>query len=191
MSIVLNAASITERLPQWLRRHKLMNAWMLLTGEHPIQLVRIRDNSYGYADMRDGFLRLIPIEGAYDEDFFSIADALLSNGGTFFDVGANYGLLSFGLAGRHGNRIDFHLFEPNPALTDVIVRSSGLYPFMRCAVNAVAVSGHAGMVRFTINSAQSGASHIATADDVGGLDVPAITLDNYISERNIAGVEFL
>ena len=60
-----------------LRRHRLMKAWMRLTREDPLQLVRIRDDAFGYADLSDGFLRLIVIDGAFDEDFFRIADALL------------------------------------------------------------------------------------------------------------------
>src|SRR5438874_2614704 len=110
------AAAIVEKLPRVLRRHRLMTAWMHLTGEPASQLVRIRDNSFGYADMSDGFLRLIVIEQGFEREFFAIADALFSRGGTFLDVGANHGLLSFGLAGRHGSAIDFHLFEPNPKL---------------------------------------------------------------------------
>ena len=91
------AAALTEKLPRPLRRHRLMTGWMRLTGEDPVQLVRIRDDAFGYADMSDGFLRLIVIEGGYDHDFFRIADQLLGNGGEFLDVGANFGLLSFGL----------------------------------------------------------------------------------------------
>ncbi len=94
------AAALVEKLPRPLRRHRLMTGWMRLTGEDPVQLVRIRDEAFGYADMRDGFLRLIPIEGDYDHDFFRIADALLAKGGDFLDVGANFGLLSFGLAAQ-------------------------------------------------------------------------------------------
>jgi FkbM family methyltransferase len=191
MSVLPHAAALTERLPRFLRRHRLMTTWMRLTGESPIQLVRIRDDSYAYADMSDGFLRLVPIEGAFDEDFFIVADALLSEGGTFLDVGANYGLLSFGLAGRHGDRIDFHLFEPNAALTRAIGRSKQHYPAMRCTVNAVAVSDRAGTVRFSIDEAQTGTSHISTGDEAGAVEVPAITLDDYIAAQGITRVDLL
>lgn len=191
MSLLPTAAQLTERLPRVLRRHKLMTAWMALTGESPIQLVRIRNDCRAYADMSDGFLRLIPIEGSYDEDFFRIADAFLGAGATFLDVGANFGLLSFGLAGRHGKSIDFHLFEPNARLVATIERSRQLYPQMRCTVNAVAVSDQAGEVRFSLNDQQSGVSHISTADETGGVVVPAITLDGYLEARRIDRIELL
>ena len=191
MSRLPTAAALTERLPRALRRHKAMKAWMWLTGESPVQLVRIRDRSFAYSDMSDGFNRLIPIEGGTDADFFPIADALLENGGTFFDVGANFGLLSFGLAGRHGAAIDFHLFEPNPRLLETIARSRQLYPEMRCTVNPVAVADSPGEVRFSIDDRQTGVSHISTADETGGLVVPAITLDAYLAASGVEKVDLL
>jgi hypothetical protein len=52
--------------------------------------------AFGYADMSDGFLRLIVIDQGFEQNFFAITDSILANGGTFFDVGVNYGLLSTG-----------------------------------------------------------------------------------------------
>lgn len=191
MSLLPTAAELTQRLPRFLRRHKLMKGWMALTGESPVQLVRVRDDIRAFADMSDGFLRLIPIEGGYDDDFFVVADRLLEEGGTFFDVGANFGLLSIGLAGRHGAAIDFHLFEPNPRLVDAIARSQQLYPAMRAAINRVAVADAPGEVRFSINDGQSGVSHISTGDEADGVAVPAITLDGYLAETGIRQVDML
>jgi FkbM family methyltransferase len=189
MSPLLTAAALIERLPRPLRRHRLMTAWMRLTGEPALQLVRIRDKSYGYADMSDGFLRLIPIEGDYEKDFFAVADAVMASGGTFLDCGANHGLLSFGLAGRHGSKIDFHLFEPNPKLVRSIEKTKALYPGMRMTLNAVAVSEIEGVVSFAIEEVQTGQSHISAEGD--GVEVPCITLDAYIEERQLPRVDLL
>lgn len=168
---------------------------MRVTGESQVQLVRIRENSFGYADLGDGFLRLIVIDGHYEEDFFRIADALLGDGGVFLDVGANYGLLSFGLAGRHRDLIDFHLFEPNAELVKIIGRSQALYPGMRCTVNQVAVSDHEGVVSFLIDHDQTGASHIVTeaAGEQDGelVQAPCVVLDDYIENAAINRVEFM
>jgi FkbM family methyltransferase len=186
--ILPKAAELFEKLPPALRRHRLMTAWMRLTGEDPLQLVRIRDESFGYADMSDGFLRLIVIDGDFEKDFFNLADAFLGEGGVFLDVGANHGLLSFGLAGRHGDKIQFHLFEPNPALVSSIKKSLALYPSMRCTVNAAAVSDHVGVVSFLIDTNQTGASHIA--DDAPD-QVATVTLDDYLERAGINRVELL
>lgn len=187
-NIFPTAASLFEKLPRALRRHRFMRAWMRITGEDSLQLVRIRDESFGYADMRDGFLRLIVIDQEFEKDFFGLADAFLEQGGVFLDVGANHGLLSFGLAGRHGAKIDFHLFEPNRELVDSIKKSRLLYPNMRIAIQPVAVSDRNGLVSFLIDKEQSGASHIA---DSGGQQVACITLDEYLTERGIKRVELL
>jgi FkbM family methyltransferase len=182
------AAALVEKLPRPLRRHRLMTAWMRLTGEDPLQLVRIRGDAFGYADMRDGFLRLIAIDGDYDRDFFRIADALLAEGGEFFDVGANYGLLSFGLAAKLADRVRFHLFEPIPRLLEAIGRTRALYPAMTARVNAAAVTDYDGEVAFDVAEEQTGRSHI---DPCGALNTRCLKLDSYLAEHGIAEIGLL
>lgn len=200
--MIPRAAALFEKLPRPLRRHRLMTAWMRLTREDTLQLVRIRDDSFGYADMSDGFLRLIVIDGDFEKDFFNLADTFLVDGGVFLDVGANHGLLSFGLAGKHGDRVDFHLFEPNPKLIASIRRSIALYPGMRCTVNQAAVADQEGIIPFFFDDRQSGASHIwypgsmrqthgPHCSDNAWDQVIAITLDRYLEKAGIGRVELL
>jgi FkbM family methyltransferase len=140
--------------------------------------------------MRNGFLRLVVIDGNYEADFFDIADKMLADGGAFFDVGANHGLFSFGLAGRHGDKVDFHLFEPNPLLASSIERTLQLYPHMRCRMNQVAVSDNTGVVGFAIDDQQSGLSHIALDGD-GNAECAAITLDDYVAASGLSEVTLM
>jgi len=165
-----------------------MTSWMKLTRENPLQLVRIRDDFFGYADMSDGFLRLIVIDGDFESDFFRIADSFLATGGVFLDVGANHGLLSCGLAGLYADTVQFHLFEPNPTLIASIRQSVALYPSMRHRINAAAVSDRLGTVSFQINEEQTGASHISDND---GTPVPTTMLDHYLDETQIASVALI
>ena len=183
------AASIFEKLPRFLRRHRLMIIWMKLTGEPTLQLVRIRNRSFGYADMSDGFLRLIVIDQGFESGFFALADRLFAQGGTFLDVGANHGLLSFGLAGRHGSCVDFHLFEPNLKLLDSIEKTRPLYPQMRLTLNAQAVSDTDGTVSFEINENQTGTSHIG--NDEAATQVPCVTLDTYVKLHELTRIDLL
>lgn len=185
--MIPTAAALFERLPRTFRRHRLMKAWMRLTGEDPLQLVRIRGDARGYADMSDGFLRLIVIEGDYEKDFFRIADALLRDGGEFLDVGANHGLLSFGLAQKFP-RVRFHLFEPNPKLLESIEKSRKLYPPMRAEINPVAVCDRDGTIDFEVKSEQSGASHITNN---GGVPIRSVRLDSYLKEKAVDCVDLL
>jgi len=187
-SILPTAAGVFDRLPRYLRRHKLMKAWMRLTGEDPLQLVRIRDDAFGYADMSDGFLRLIVIDGEYDKDFFRVADALLREGGEFLDVGANHGLLSFGLAKKLQDRVRFHLFEPNPKLLESIGKSLELYPSMVTEINSVAVCEEDSTILFHVQEDQTGASHIVKN---GGVPIRSIKLDTYLKDKCLNRVELL
>jgi FkbM family methyltransferase len=186
--VITNASRVFERLPRFLRRHRLMTAWMRLTGEDPLQLVRIRDESYGYADMRDGFLRLIVIEGDFESEFFRIADHFLEAGGVFVDVGANHGLLSLGLAGKHADSVAFHLFEPNAELRESIRKSLSMYPPLDVRVNAEALSSSAGEVRMHFESGHLGMSHVV---DSGGVSVDSTTLDSYLDSQDIGFVDLL
>ena len=188
-NVLPTAAMLFEKLPRFLRRHALMTAWMRLTGESPLQLVRIRDGLFGFADMSDGFLRLIVIDQDFERDFFAIADRIFAKGGTFIDGGANHGLLSFGLAGRHGATIDFHLFEPNPVLIGSIERTRQLYPDMRMTLNRAAIGDSEGTVRFDVVKEQTGTSHIT--DNPAGLEVPCVTLDGYIARAGLRRVDLL
>jgi len=187
-TLLPTAAQLFERLPRTLRRHRLMKAWMTLTGENPLQLVRIRDRSFGYADMSDGFMRLIVIEGDFEREFFAMADALLANGGVFFDVGANFGLLSCGLAGRHGGKVQFHLFEPNHTLVEWIKRSVARYPAVDCKINCAAVSDRDGFVSFLVNVDQTGTSHIT---EQGGEQIRSATIDAYLDREHITAVTLM
>jgi len=186
--VVPTAARLFERLPRTLRRHRLMTGWMRLTGEDPVQLVRIRDDAHGYADLSDGFLRLIVIEGDFEKDFFRVADALLEAGGEFLDVGANHGLLSFGLVRKAGERVRFHLFEPNPKLLESIERSRKLYPSMRAEINPVAVFEEDGTIQFEVHEEQTGASHITAS---GGIPIRSLKLDTYLEDKRLDRVDLL
>jgi FkbM family methyltransferase len=187
-SFLPTAAQLFARLPRSLRRHKLMRAWMSVTGENPLQLVRIRDRSFGYADMSDGFLRLIVIDGDFEREFFAMADAFLGDGGVFLDVGANFGLLSCGLAGRHGAKVEFHLFEPNRSLTEWIDRSLAGYPGISCRLNCAAVSDRDGFVSFAVDANQTGASHIVRD---GGEQTRSVTIDGYLDREKIPFVALM
>ena len=186
--MIPTAATLFEKLPRMLRRHRLMKSWMRLTGEDPLQLVRIRGDAHGYADLSDGFLRLIVIEGDYEKDFFRIADALLQGGGEFLDVGANHGLLSFGLARKLDQQVRFHLFEPNPKLLESIEKSVKLYPSMRAEVNAAAVCDEDGTILFQVRKEQTEVSHITQS---GGTPVRSIRLDTYFRNKSLDRVDLM
>ncbi len=181
-------AELFERMPRFLRRHRLMKVWMRIMRESSVQLVRIRGDAKAYADLSDGFMRLIVIENEFELDFFRIANAYFDEPGCFFDVGANHGHFSFGLAGTSKQRIDFHLFEPNATLISTMHRSRDLYPNITISLNHVVVSDQVGKMRFTVVPDQTGISHV---DKAGDQTVDAITLDAYADSKGIQHIDLL
>lgn len=181
------AATVFARLPRFLRRHRLMTAWMALTGEDAIQLVPVREGVRGYADMRDGFLRLIVIDGDFEHDFFRLADQLVPAGGLFLDAGANYGLLSIGLAALRSD-VECHLFEPDERLVAAIRRTAALYPEARLTINATALGDQEGTLGFHIDPVQSGVSHV---DSASACQVPVRTVDEYLAQHQISRIDLL
>jgi FkbM family methyltransferase len=182
------AAQVFERVPRYWRRHKLMKLWMSVTGEDPIQPIRIRHDAFGYADLSDGFIRLIVINGDFGREFFRIGDSFLNEGGDFFDVGANHGLLSLGLAHAVGDRVRFHLFEPNPKLVGSIAKSLTLYPSALAVVNCTAVSDSDGVLLMRFLQEHSGESHVVKDN---GIFVPSVRLDTYLEEKRVSQVQLL
>lgn len=186
--MALPLASVVFRyLPQFLRRHRLITLWLQLTGEDPLQLVPVLGGVQGYADLREGFLRLIIIEGEFETDFFELARRVFPPSGTFFDVGANYGLMTVGMAGVLAPGAHYHLFEPNPGITPVIARSLARLGTPDSQINCAAVSDADGPLRMLFDQAHSGASHVSDE----GVSVPVLRLDDYIRQHATAGVDFM
>ncbi len=187
--MIPNAASLFSMLPRGLRRHKLIRLWMKLMREDPIQLVRINGTGEAYVDLSDGFMRLIIIDGDYDPEFFRVATALLTENAVFYDGGANFGLLSFGLVSQALTKdIQCHLFEPNPSLVKVINQSLSRHPNADIIVNDVAISNHDGTLPIRFDSTQSGASHFDPASpDL----VRCVSLDNYSAQNQIEQIDLL
>jgi FkbM family methyltransferase len=138
--------------------------------------------------MSDGFLRLIVIEGNYEPDFFRIGDSLLGLGGHFFDVGANHGLFSFGLAARGRSDVSYHLFEPNPLLRTRIAKTHALYPQMRLLLNGEALGAGDDTFEMAFETHHSGASHIVRSN---GVRVAGTSLDRYIAANAVDRVALL
>lgn len=67
--------------------------------------------------------------GGYEPEVWGLLDALVGASDVFFDVGANWGFFSLGLAGRAGFRGQAHAFEPVPdtyADLEGLVKALGL-----------------------------------------------------------------
>lgn len=166
-----------------------MLCWIRLTGEDPVQLVEVLPGVRGYADLREGMLRLIVIDGQFERDFFRLAEVLLPPRGTFFDVGANFGLISVGLAGAVAPQAALHVFEPNPFLQPWLERSFRQFGDAAITLNSCAVGDTAGTVRIQFNPLHTGASFVSSQGT--GDQIRCIRLDDYIQQRQISRIDLL
>jgi len=173
-------------LPRFLRRHRLIKLWLWITKENPVQLVRFFRDNEALLDLRDGFLRLIPIEDDYDDEFFKISEPFLRRKGHYFDVGANFGLTSFGLCDIHMNsNVIFHLFEANPDLIPILNQSMELYPDHHFNIEHACISDQMGVSRLARRIEHTGAAHVSPKGDV---EVKNLCLDDYVIDNEIESI---
>jgi FkbM family methyltransferase len=110
----------------------------------------------------------------------------LPRDGTFFDVGANIGLISFGVASLRPD-VAVHAFEPNPSNTEAWRHNQRLNDAVDATLCGAAASDRAGQADFAIPS--DSASGTIRPD--GEHTVATITLDDYCAEHGITYIDVL
>lgn len=185
----MDIAGTLALLPKPLRRHCLARLMLRLSPTSRIQQIRFNGDARCYADISDPFIRNHMLTGRFEPEFFAAALPFVSDGGAFFDVGANFGLCTFGLLNAaRGRRLECHAFEPNPAICDVLKRSVRLHRDACVRIVPAAIGAAAEARRFQIVPENIGASHLAAT---GTLEVPTIRLDDYIAEHRVKRVDLL
>ena len=177
---------VVERLPRFLRRHKVVRA---LAALDPVQRIRFNGNAEAFVDLREGPLRTVLLGQIFDPEYFRIASAFLRDGGTYFDVGANAGLCSFGLIPGCPD-VAYHLFEANPALWPALRRSIAFHQGVRMSLVEAAVGERAGRVFLDAQNPDHdiGQGFISSND---GVETRMLTLDQYIRDAGVARVDFM
>ena len=185
----LSIPALLERLPRGLRRHLAVKLLLsAFRGSHD-QWIEFNEHAKAYVDLRDPDVRNVFLKRCFEADFFTTAFAVLSDGGTFFDSGANFGLCTFGLLPvTKGDRLACHLFEANHDLIRYLKTSSTLFPTTRIEVIEGCLSDKHGVSHFHINTDSPGKSHVA-AD--GASVQRNIVLDDYLDTNRINVVNFL
>jgi FkbM family methyltransferase len=185
----LNIPAILERVPNGLRRHVAVKLLLsAFKGSHD-QWIEFNDHAKAYVDLRDPEVRNVFLKRCFESDFFRTALAVLSDGGTFFDCGANFGLCTFGLLPViKGDRLACHLFEANHDLIRYLKTSSALFSATRIELIEGCLSDKHGVSRFHINTDSPGKSHVAPH---GASVQPNIVLDDYLDSNKIDVVNFL
>jgi FkbM family methyltransferase len=176
-------------LPPPLRRHKLIRALAFIDPASRVQRIRFNGDAQAFIDVGEGPLRTVMINASFEPEFFAIAGAFLDKGGVCFDVGANVGLCSFGLVPRFP-RVQYHLFEANPALWPLLRRSIALHPEVTIRLVDKAVGENSRTVRLDPNNEDRDIGQAFISAD-RGVETTMISLDDYIRDSGVARVDFL
>ncbi len=140
---------LLPRLPRPLRRQRLVRALLTLAPGQAVQPTVFDYGARAYVDLRDSTSRGIFLHHSFWPEFAQIVAAFMHRGGVMFDVGANLGLCSFGVATLLPSvRTEFHLFEANPALLPVLRRSIDLQQHGEFKVVHGCVTDHPGTSYF-------------------------------------------
>lgn len=175
-------------LPRSLRRQKLLSALSRSGLVDPVQYLDFNEGARAWVDLRDAESRASYLSQSFWPEFHPIVAAFLGRGGAFFDVGANFGLVTFGVVPRvRGLGVDFHLFEANPRIVPLLERSAGLWTGERISVQHGCVTDRPGVSRLTLPGSAWGQAFIGES----GEPVPNLVLDDYIADRRIERVAFM
>ncbi len=180
---MVQISQIVPRLPRFLRRHRAITFWLSLTGERPVQLVRFFEEHRALLDLRDGFNRLVLIDGSYDNELLQIAKPFLTSGGHYLDIGANCGMTSFGLCTpQTQEHCTFHLFEANPDLIPILHETAQHYESFDLRIVHGCISSKPGTSRLCRRIEHTGAAYVGEEGDVA---VNNLCLDDYIAKNKI------
>lgn len=117
---------------------------------------------------------------SYDYWVFRVANAMLEDGGVFYDVGANVGYMSVEIAHlRRKNNVTVYAFEPHQGLAKSIEDAIVLNEFRNVTVDNAALTNYSGSLGFA-ESKNSFTSAVAHSNSVTNYTVSAICVDDLV-----------
>jgi FkbM family methyltransferase len=160
--------------------------------------------SFLVAELQPGvFIRLADVtlieeeivrQGVFERETVGLFSALLGPGMTVLDVGANIGqytLIAAHGVGPHGH---VHAFEPTPHIAAELRANVALNRFENVTVNEVAITDAMGeTLLFCTDPGSPGTNTIMhpTEHVRSSVKVPTMTIDHYLAEQGITGVDVM
>lgn len=183
--------------------HRIKNGLTVPTGEHEA-LTSLFTGQKIYVDTRDTSVAPhLMLDGHWEPEITRVFRGQIKPDDTVFDIGANLGYFGIVAGTEVGPEGSIHFFEPNPALTKLIVKSAsvnGLGPIS--SINTVAVGNQAGTLDIYFNEVMAGSGNLLHPAETGIRDTgvvdfgitttastPVITIDEYCAARNIQRVD--
>jgi FkbM family methyltransferase len=185
----INIPGIMAPLPAMMRRHRIIELMLALFPNSQNQWIEYNGSAKAFVNLHDPETRNVFLKRLFEPNFFKIATAFLSDGGVYFDGGANFGLCTFGLLPLvDGSRLLCHMFEANPILIPYLQKSCSVHPEVLTSVVHGCLSDRAGFSPFQSSSKFTGHSRV---NSVGEKLIRNIVLDEYIQEHGIEKIRFM
>ncbi len=175
-------------LPRLFLRHKTIDFICKIGLQKRVSEIKFNNGARTVIDLLDPEPRNVFIHREFEPHFFDIAKALTPQDGIFFDLGANVGFCSFGLASDKPGA-QFHLFEASPQMINLLNKSIDLHQAYSFRLTQSCLSDREGHTRFHLTTEQSGQSHVATSGEEG-IKVVNLLLDNYCQDHAIVQIDF-
>jgi FkbM family methyltransferase len=123
--------------------------------------------------------------GEYEPITRSACIDALEAGGTFVDIGAHVGLFAVPAAKAVGVDGRVVCFEPDPDNRRLLERNVARHELGNVEVIGAAVADHAGTITLKRSSFNTGDHRIDSAQSARGVEVPMVSLDEWIEEHGI------
>lgn len=190
-----------NRIPRCLRRHSLIKGLIALFPKQKFQKFRCDDFTI-IANLQDAEARnAFCTKHFEDYGFYRIAPYFLDKKNVFFDVGANYGFMSYGLLSKLKNKnIRYYLFEPNPLCQKCLHASKLLYPHETIQIETRALSNTDQTLKLCFDTGNAGSGIVinaqetiepASKNDYKKITVTSTSLDDYIKKHEIRAVHLM
>jgi FkbM family methyltransferase len=177
------ARALAQGLPKG--RSAFVKSIARLTGA-PCPFVGEVDQCRWLIDLNERVSRTLYLYGDFEPVLTKLLGSLLPPGGTFFDVGANFGYFSLFAARRIGPQGRVVAFEPDPRNIQRLQTNIALNGFSQIRVVPAAVCDKAGTASLHLASdAEDNLGTSSIVHDGPGrktVNVPAIALDDFMTE---------
>lgn len=134
-----------------------------------------------------------------DEPELAVIPALVRQGDTVFDIGANFGLFTKFLSQVAGETGRVFAFEPGPQMFDVLSRNVSRSCFANVHLHQTALSDRRGELNFyiprrsdgTLNFYEATLEKSLSGDRCESFAVETVPLDSFVESQGIERVDFI
>jgi FkbM family methyltransferase len=157
--------------------------------------VRLASGDSFIVRVGDQISRAVFSHGCYEPHLTSLVLPFLKPGMTVFDIGANIGYYTVLMARRVGPTGTVHAFEINEKVIDLLEENVQFANIRNVKIIKRAVAGTTGQREFFVpatgDEAEGSLTKSERYDAITTVEVPSVSLDDYVRENQIEQVDFI